>query len=139
VAVSIAKTDSDINACFPVLKVLRPDLEVETFLTRVRRQEAQGYIMAYLREKDRVTTVAGFRVQECLAQGRFLYLDDLVTDPAFEGRGYGNAMMDWLIERARQEGCSELHLDSGHQRHVAHRLYLNKGMKIAGHHFSLKL
>lgn len=33
----------------------------------------------------------------------------------------------------------QIQLDSGLQRHDAHRLYLNYGFKIIGHHFSLDL
>ena len=45
-------------------------------------------------------------------------------------------------ERARLEkekGFELITLDSGHHRHTAHRLYLNKGFEIKSHHFVKKL
>jgi hypothetical protein len=44
-------------------------------------------------------------------------------------------MMAWLREKARAEGCAALNLDSGVQRHRAHRFYFDQGMHIACHHF----
>jgi hypothetical protein len=45
----------------------------------------------------------------------------------------------WVIEQGKLGGCDQVHLDSGPQRHDAHRLYLNHGMKIIGYHFALNL
>ena len=41
---------------------------------------------------------AGFRVAECLAWGRFLYVDDLVTVGSARFRGCGQRLLDWLNE-----------------------------------------
>ena len=38
-----------------------------------------------------------------------------------------------------QAFVDQVHLDSGPQRHDAHRLYLNHGFKIIGHHLALNL
>jgi hypothetical protein len=40
---------------------------------------------------------------------------------------------------AQATGGAELHLDSGYERHDAHRLYLNRGPKPVYHHFTLAL
>ncbi len=80
--------------------------------------------------------MAGFRVIEFLAYGKFLYVDDLVTTENARSRSYGKRMLDWLVGVAREEGCGSLQLDSGVQRHGAHRFYFREGMKIFGYHFS---
>ena len=53
--------------------------------------------------------------------------------------GYGGQLFDWLVERARAEGCRTLELDSGVQRFDAHRFYLVRRMSIVSHHFRLVL
>ena len=57
---------------------------------------------------------------------------------AARGRGAGAALMEWLIARARDEGCAELHLDSGvgPERESAHRLYFGSRLRIASYHFT---
>lgn len=134
-----ASADSEITACFPAFKILRPHLLEADFVARVRRQQSEGYHLIYAADKECVTAAAGYRFAEYLAWGRVLYVDDLITHPDHRGAGYGGALIDWLITHARESGCAELHLDSGYQRHDAHRLYLNKGLQLSSHHFSMKL
>lgn len=134
-----AATDAEINACFGVLRILRPHLDRASFIPLVRRQESQGYKLAFIRDEGCVVSVAGYRILEFLAWGRVLYVDDLVTDPERRGSGFGGAMMDWLISSAHAAECAELHLDTGYQRHAAHRLYLEKGLELNCHHLALKL
>ena len=135
----LAKEDDEIQSCYPVMAELRPHVKPDEFLSRVRRQmESAGYKLACLIDGE-VKAVAGFRISECLAWGKFLYVDDLVAQSDERSKGYGGALFDWLIEYAKGEDCDEFHLDSGVQRFAAHRFYLTKRMAIECHHFGLKL
>lgn len=135
----LAETTVDIKRCFPVMQELRPHLDVEQFLQRVGRQRAASYQLCLVEDAGEVTAVAGFRTLECLAWGRVLYVDDLVTTETARSRGYGTALFGWLVDHARINDCDQLHLDSGVQRFGAHRFYLGRGMSISSHHFSLDL
>jgi GNAT superfamily N-acetyltransferase len=120
---------------------LRPRLGGPAALAeRAEEQRAAGYrIVASFEPGEReAAAAAGFRVAENLAWGRHLYVDDLSTRAAFRGRGHGAALMRWLTELARREGCRELHLDSGvgPERESAHRLYFGARMRIASYHFT---
>lgn len=134
-----ASSETDIAACFPVFKVLRPHLVEAEFVPRVLRQQGQGYHLCYIRDAGAVVAAAGYRRLEFLAWGKVLYVDDLITLPAKRGSGFAGALMDWLIARARTFECDQLHLDSGYQRSDAHRLYLKKGMHLDCHHFAMHL
>ena len=139
VRIALAVEDDEIQNCYAVMAELRPHVAPEDFLPRVRRQmELAGYKLAYLSDGE-VTAVAGFRVSECLAWGRFMYVDDLVSKDGERSKGYGGQLFDWLVEYARREGCDQFHLDSGVHRFAAHRFYLNRRMFIEAHHFGLKL
>ncbi len=131
-----AESDADLIDCFPVFQALRPHLAEADFAPRVRRQAAQGYRILALRREGVVRSVAGYRLAEFLAWGKILYIDDLATLPGHTGCGYAGALLDHLIAFARAAGCHAVHLDSGYARQAAHRLYLNKGFRLASHHFS---
>jgi GNAT superfamily N-acetyltransferase len=137
--IHLATTDIEIEALFPAFKVLRPHLIEAEFVSGVRRQQSQGYCLIYVQDSGLVAAAAGYRILEFLAWGKVLYVDDLITLPAKRGAGHAGALMDWMISHGREQGCDELHLDSGYQRHDAHRLYLNRGLQLVCHHFSLKL
>lgn len=133
-------SDADLQACFPAFQALRPHLNEANFIAQVRRQSAQGYRIVALRTKGQgVRSAAGYRFAEFLAWGKVLYIDDLTTLEAARGQGHGGALLDWLIKQARDQGCIAVHLDSGYQRHAAHRLYLNKGFVLSSHHLALTL
>lgn len=132
-------TDAEVAACHPTMAQLRPHVTREALVARVARQRAAGYRLAGTVEEERVTAVAGFRLLENLAWGRFLYVDDLVSDERVRGAGHAHALFDWLVAEARTLGCDQLHLDSGVQRFGAHRFYLRHGMDITSHHFAMTL
>ncbi|MBI3776532.1 MAG: GNAT family N-acetyltransferase [Gammaproteobacteria bacterium] len=138
-SIRIASTDADIMDCYRVMRELRPHVAEEQFLARVRDHEKSGYRLAFVHAAEGCMAVAGFRISENLAWGRFLYVDDLVTLPAQRSKGYGAHLLSWLKGYAGQNNCSQLHLDSGMQRTGAHRFYEREGMTRAGYHFSESL
>ncbi len=137
--IKLAETDEELTRCFPVMHQLREPLIAENFVAQIRRMQTEGYHLAYLEDAGEVKALGGFRIFEMLARGRFMYVDDLVTDAADRSKGYGDALLDWLAEYAKTHECEYLNLDSGVHRFGAHRFYLRKRMDIVCHHFSLKL
>lgn len=135
--IRIATSEGEIASCFAVMRELRPQLRGDEFVDRVRRLERGGYRLAFLEVPEGVVAVAGFRILESLASGRFLFLDDLATHPAHRSRGYGARMLAWLRQKARDAGCAQLQLDSGIQRKGAHRFYEREGMTMTGFHYAV--
>ena len=136
-SIRIAETDADIEACFDVMQQLRPHLIPPDFVSRVRRQMRDGYTLAFLQSGGATCAVAGYRIIENLANGRVLYVDDLVTDAGRRSEGFGEMLFEWLVEQASEQNCATLELDSGVQRHGAHRFYLTHRMHISSYHFRL--
>ncbi len=133
-----ASTEVEIRLCHRVMQQLRPHLtEEQAFVEQVQRQLAEGYHLAYSQNRGEVKALAGFRFLEFLAWGKVLYIDDLITDSEIRRSGHGGKLLKWVIAQAKKVKCDQVHLDSGPQRHDAHRLYLNHGFKIIGHHFAL--
>lgn len=138
--ISIASSIQEITDCFPVVRELRSHLELTSFITQVQRQQQQfNYQLVYLQVDRTIQAVAGFRISESLAWGKFLYVDDLVSKSDDRSKGYGGELFNWLIDYARTENCQQLTLDSGVQRFAAHRFYLRQRMEITSHHFTIKL
>ena len=130
-----ANSDEEIENCWDVVHALRPHLKKESFLLQVREMMTDGYKMIYLTEEQAVVAFAGFRDMHMLYSGKIIYIDDLSTLPQYRGKGYAGKLLDYLHQLAKDTGKSGVHLDSGYHRNDAHRLYLNKGYKLASHHF----
>ncbi len=121
------------------MRQLRTHLDENQYLEKIKRMRHWGYRLAASTEGGMVRCVAGFRIVEFLAYGKFLYVDDLVTAEDARSEGHGERVLDWLAGVAREEGCGSLQLDSGVQRHEAHRFYFRQGMSISSYHFSKAL
>ena len=137
--IEIAQTDEQIVSCYPVMAELRPHIALDDFTARIRLQQTDGFILAYLSDEGIIFAVTGFRIGVNLAWGKYLYVDDLVTSGKTRSHGYGKALFQWLVEYAKAEHCNQLHLDSGVQRFGAHRFYLTNRMDITSYHFRLML
>ncbi len=138
--IAIATTPEEIRRCHPVMRELRTQfIDPEKFIERVQRQRRDGYLLAFLEADSEVRAVAGYRFLESLFSGKFLYVDDLITNARARSLGFGGQLFDWLIEQAREHGCGNLELDSGVQRFDAHRFYLLKRMNISSYHFRIKV
>ncbi len=132
-------SDAQVALTFPVMRQLRPHLEEGGYVGRIGRMRREGYRLAAVVDEERVVCVAGFRVRDFLYTGRHLYVDDLVTDEEARSGGHGRLLLDWLAAEAKRQGCGQLHLDSGVQRHDAHRFYFREGMRISSYHFVKEL
>jgi GNAT superfamily N-acetyltransferase len=123
---------------YTAMRELRTHLASEDeFVRQVDRQRAHGYrlIGVFVPSVEDAVAVAGFWTSECLSAGRYLYVDDLVTQAEHRNRGHAAALLDWLTEAARRDGCVVVRLDSATHRHGAHGFYFDQGMRIASFHF----
>lgn len=137
--ITLAEKEQEILDCYPVMAELRPHLRADQFLPRVKRlAEIAGYRLAYLNDGG-VKAVAGFRISEWLAGGRYLEIEDLVAASGERSKGYGGELFDWLVKHAEENGCEHLRLVSRVTRSDAHRFYLNKRMVIEAYYFSMPL
>jgi GNAT superfamily N-acetyltransferase len=135
--IKIARSEQEISGCYAVMAELRPHVRRDEFVPTVRRlEEVAGFGLAYLTDVE-VKAVAGFRISEWLAGGRYLEVEDLVVKGGERSKGYGGELFDWLVAHAVENGCSQVRLVSRVSRADAHRFYLSKGMKLEAHYFSL--
>ena len=127
---------------FEALRALRPHVgDRDAFVRRVDElQRPEGYRIVAVFEPgaEQARAAAGFRIAHNLAWGRFLYVDDLSTVPEARRRGHASALLAWIGEEARRQGCDSVELDSGvgAERQDAHRRYFDMGMRIASLHFT---
>jgi GNAT superfamily N-acetyltransferase len=137
--IQLVESDTDLERISGVFLELRGSFTRAGLLAQMKRQWEAGYRVAYVACDGDVLCVAGFVVTEKLAWGKHLYVDDLVTAAGRRSEGAGAAMIEWLKAYAQRMGCGELHLDSGVQRHDAHRFYRREGFDITSHHFAIRL
>jgi GNAT superfamily N-acetyltransferase len=117
---------------------LGPEMAFADHVDTVLRPEGYRLVGFFVKEDVYAVAVAGFRVINYLAWGHSMYCDDLSTRFEHRKRGYAGQLMEWMIDEAKRLQLDEFHLDSGlgEDRADAHRMYFNKGLRIADFHFS---
>ena len=124
----------------PALRVLWPRYapdEMVRYVDDVLRPDGYRLVGMAPDPGEPAVCVLGYRFQHSLWLGRSLYVVDVATLPAWQGRGLADRMMAWCEAEAARTGCAAVHLDSGVglDRSPAHRLYMRRHWRIACHHF----
>ncbi len=131
-----ADTEADWRACFPLMQELRPHLpDSDSFVAQLQRQRTQHYRILAAWGGTTVIGLAGYRLQENLVHGRFVYIDDLVTTADSRSNGIGATLIDAVRNIARDEQCQRLVLDTGMANSLAQRFYFRQGLLASGMHF----
>lgn len=121
-------TAAEIESAFELMNVLRPHLRAESFVDQVVRQRAEGYRLFAGIAGGAIVVLAGVRDGLTLFRGPHLFVDDLVTAPAEQGRGHGKAMLKFLAGLAREKGLPRVWLDS---RDTAKTFYQGVGFTLS--------
>jgi GNAT superfamily N-acetyltransferase len=139
--IRLLESPEELRASYRVMSQLRSHLTEDEYMACLAQQrEAEHYHVVGLSDQSgKFRAVGGFRLATALAHGKFLYVDDLVSDRAARSKGYGKKLLDWIGRYGKEHGCASLHLDSGVQRHDAHRFYLRERMEIVFYHFRKNL
>lgn len=129
-------SDQDYQACFTVMRELRPHLaDADAFTAQARRQAGQGYRLLAAWQGNEVKGLAGYRIQENLLYGRFLYVDDLVSALDARSHGLGGQLIDAVREEAQRQGCAHFVLDTALGNSLGQRFYFRQGLLARGMHF----
>jgi ribosomal protein S18 acetylase RimI-like enzyme len=132
-----AESAVELAACFTVMHALRPHIaDAADFAARVARQRGDGYRLLAAWNGEQPLALAGYRIRESLAHGRFVYVDDLVTLEAARGSGLGARLLDAVAVEGRRQGCHQLVLDTALDNVLAHRFYYRNGLLMRSLSFS---
>jgi GNAT superfamily N-acetyltransferase len=137
--VDLGLHDPAWNLALPVLQELRTELTAAQLDEVIVAGSPQGLRFTAVLSGQRCLAVAGWRIMATTSALLKLHVDDLVTSTDERSHGTGALLLAHLEARARVAGCRVLDLDSGVQRHAAHRFYLRERLDITAHHFAKPL
>lgn len=138
--IQMVEDEAHARRCYPLMAQLRPNLTSEDeFVSRWQRQSLDGYRLLALQASSSILALAGYRLQENLVHGRFLYVDDLVTDANLRGTGHGAALMAHLKQDAHRLVCAKLVLDTPLSNALGHRFYFRQGLLATALRFNFPI
>jgi ribosomal protein S18 acetylase RimI-like enzyme len=112
----------------------------ESYIKAFREIEADPNNVLVVAEKD--GEVIGmlqltFTPSISFQGGKRATVESVRVDKKYRGRRIGRELMQWSIERAKEEGCISMQLTTNADREDAHRFYRDLGFK--GSHVGMKL
>jgi GNAT superfamily N-acetyltransferase len=121
-------------AVFPLIAQLRPHLDAQGFLDRVRLQSHGGYELVGAYRNGALIGVLGMRPVHTLARGPHLHVDDIVIDEAERRAGGGRALMAYAEADARARRMMGVFLDArpaaiGFYQAIGYELHTTPSMK----------
>ncbi|RST74348.1 GNAT family N-acetyltransferase [Siminovitchia acidinfaciens] len=118
---------NEMMEAFPVMKQLRTHLDEKVYLELISEaQEKEGYKMFALFHDSDIVAVIGFQPMITLYYGKFIWICDLVTDSHRRSEGYGEKLLSYVHQWAKENKYERVALSSGLQRTDAHRFYEEK-------------
>ncbi|WP_232819662.1 GNAT family N-acetyltransferase [Exiguobacterium sp. TNDT2] len=116
----------ELDESFSVMNQLRPDLTLEAYRELVAAMRPQGYELYALYTDDTIVSLAGIEVRVNLYLEKHVFVYDLVTCMNHRSNGYGEMLLHFVHEYARDCGATCVALESGLARTEAHRFYKDK-------------
>ncbi|MFY0760473.1 GNAT family N-acetyltransferase [Metabacillus dongyingensis] len=140
IAIREIEEEENFKKAYPVMSQLRTQLSEEEYLNLLKPMRKQGYRLIALFEDEQVKALAGIIELTNFYNDKHVYVYDLVTDGASRSLGFGEKLLNYVEELAKEAGCGMITLSSGNQRIDAHRFYEEKmGFDRVSHVFNKRL
>lgn len=129
---SILETISELTnttqwlEAFPIMKQLRTDLTEETYIELLQDMSKDGYKLYAMSVEDKIAALVGASWRINFYNKRHIFIYDLVTDVSQRSFGYGEKLLKYIHDWAKENGAEYVALESGLQRSDAHRFYEDK-------------
>lgn len=118
-----------------VLQVLYPSLTMAQYATELDLMLPLNYSQLAVFDQDECVAICGIWIGNKLWVGKYLELDNIVVKEAYRSRGVGDLIFKTLEQKALQENCNMLSLDSYTSNFKAHKFFYNQGYSPKGFHF----
>lgn len=134
-----ARSDTDYHHAYPIIRQLFPQLDMQTYARRVFVARATGYRMFVGEVTGRAVGIIGVIANHNLHDGFVTYIEHVVVDKQYRGHGYGSQLIRFAEDRAREEGCYLIELDTDIGAERAAKLYESSGYKKSGDYYFKQL
>ena len=118
-----------------VLNELYPSLDPISYERELSFMLKHNYGQLAVYQEGKCIAICGFWIGNKLWCGKYLELDNIVVGKAYRRLGVGHKIMEYMHQKAMDENCTMMSLDSYTTNYRAHRLFYNEGFAPKGFHF----
>jgi GNAT superfamily N-acetyltransferase len=126
----------EMLAQLEVMQELYPSLTADAYssdLENMLPNNRYGQVAVF--DGEKCLGIAGFWIGTKLWCGKYLEIDNMVVSAKHRSQGAGKMLFSYLKNKANEEGCSMLALDSYTANFKAHKFFYNEDFGPKGFHF----
>lgn len=133
-------TGSAVEKVFPLMKELRTNLDLESFLRLYKEAKLRDdYKLIGLVRDEFCYGLMGYRILFDFVHGKHVYIDDLVITKDLRGQGLAPQLLSHAIQVAKDEDCQGLRLCTGLENQDAKRFYERQGWSARAVAYKIRL
>ena len=119
-----------------IILELYPAMSIEEYKEKIEKMIPHNYTQAIvLDDKNNCIGISGVWIGNKLWCGKYMEIDNIIIKKENRSSGAGSILFDYLKEKAKQENCNIMVLDSYSTNFNAHRFFYNKNFSPKGFHF----
>jgi GNAT superfamily N-acetyltransferase len=133
-----AELDAADTRIADMVQLLEPALSLATLRERGAAMAAQGAICLGIfidAARENLIGIASYSMRTHFFSGRVLYVENVVFVPEQRGQNHGEALMQWLEQKALALDCQKVTLDAYARNTRARSFYERIGYDPRGVHF----
>lgn len=136
----VARTKDELEKCFPVMKELRPHLNIDDYISIYdKSHKSDGYEIVAIKINNNVVAVMGYRILFDYVRGKHIYIDDLVSTAAARSKGFGAELLSYAESVAKDLDCKTLRLCTGIENERGVKFYEKNGWTKRAFAYTKKL
>ena len=129
------KSKEEMLQQIDVLKDLYPTITLDDYSKDLDQMLPHNYGQVGVFENDVCLGISGFWIGTKLWCGKSLELDNIVVRTEARSKGVGQLLFDYLSNKAIEENCHMMSLDSYTTNYKAHKFFYNNDFAPKGFHF----
>jgi GNAT superfamily N-acetyltransferase len=128
-----------LDTIIPLLNVLNDQISHETLKQRLSEMISQGYQCIGAYDEDKLVGICGIWIMTKYYVGKHIEPDNVLVLPEYRGTGLGKALLAWVYEYGRSQGCIASELNCYLPNTAGQQFWEAEGYTAIGYHYQKQL
>jgi GNAT superfamily N-acetyltransferase len=135
ITIKILDSANEMYAQFDLIKQLSKNVSYQNYCLMIDEMVLLNYKQAVAYLNNKPISVCGYWINTKIYSGKYVELDNVVTDENYRGKKIGELLCNFVLKIAKENNCKTAMLDAYLENESAHTFYQNLGFDKKGYHF----
>ncbi|MEI7978396.1 MAG: GNAT family N-acetyltransferase [Bacteroidota bacterium] len=135
ITIKIIDSATEMYAQYDLIKQLSKNVSYQNYCLMIDEMVLLNYKQAVAYLNNKPVGVCGYWINTKIYAGKYVELDNVVTDENYRGKKIGALLCNFVLKIAKENYCKTAMLDAYLENESAHSFYQNLGFDKKGYHF----